>query len=435
MRAAWAMTLLVPILAAGCGSGGDHRSANGDHGSGAAAKAPAAPPRRFRLEAVGRFNQPVYVTQPVGETHRLFVVEKTGRVRVVRGGKVLHAPFLSVRGRTSQLTEQGLLGLAFAPDYERSRRLYYSYTDRWGNLRVVRAEASRRHPDRISLSSRRLVLLIPKPAATHNGGALVFGPDDLLYIGVGDGGGPGDPHRYGENRGTLLGKILRIDPRRTRHRRYRVPSSNPFVDLRGARDEIYAFGLRNPWRFSFDSVTGGLYIGDVGQERWEEIDAVSRRRAKGANFGWSAYEGYSRYNRRVKARGRVVEPIHVYGRREGCAVIGGYVVRDPGLRKLWGRYLYGDFCNGEIRSLRAAGRKARDVRSEHVVVPGMSSFGEDSAGRLYVTSLTGPVYRLAPVTAADSSAHPTTAPRAATARPVSRARAAARPRRRGVRPR
>jgi glucose/arabinose dehydrogenase len=349
----------------------------------------------MRLVRLGRFNQPVYVTQPRGERRRLFVVERTGRVRVVRGRRVLRRPFLSVRGRVSLGTEQGLLSVAFAPDYLRSRRLYYSYTDRWEHLRIVEARRSRRSPDRIDRSTRRLVIRIRKPASTHNGGHLAFGPDGLLYIGTGDGGGPGDPRRKGQNRASLLGKLLRIDPHATRRRRYRVPRSNPFRRVRGARDEVYAYGLRNPWRFSFDARTGRLYIGDVGQERWEEIDAVSRRRAKGANFGWSAYEGKRRYNRRLRAPGHV-RPVHVYGRRQGCSVIGGYVVRDPELgRRLRGRYLYGDFCSGEIRSLRIRGRRARALRSENVRIPALSSFGEDSRRRLYVTSLSGPVYRLA----------------------------------------
>lgn len=347
----------------------------------------------MRLVRVGRFNQPVFVTQPPGERRRLFVVERTGRVRVVRGGRVLRRPFLSVRGRVSLGTEQGLLSLAFAPGYRRSRRVYYSYTDRWENLRVVEARRSRRSADRIDRSTRRLVMRVRKPASTHNGGHLAFGPDRLLYLGTGDGGGPGDPRRKSQNRASLLGKILRIDPHRTRRRRYRVPRSNPFTRVRGARDEVYAYGLRNPWRFSFDARTRRLYIGDVGQERWEEVDVVSRRRAKGANFGWSAYEGRRRYNRRLRAPGHV-RPVHVYGRRQGCSVIGGYVVRDPALRRLRGRYLYGDFCSGEIRSLRVRGSRAHALRSENVRVPAMTSFGEDSRHRLYVTSLAGPVYRL-----------------------------------------
>lgn len=348
----------------------------------------------MRLVRLGRFSQPVYVTQPRGERRRLFVVERTGRVKVIRGGRTLRRPFLSVRGRVSLLTEQGLLSLAFAPDFRRSRRLYYSYTDRWGHLRIVAARASRRSPDRIDRSTRRLVMLVRQPAPTHNGGHLAFGPDGLLYIGTGDGGGPGDPRRKGQNRASLLGKLLRIDPRATRRRRYRAPRSNPFTRVRGARDEIFAYGVRNPWRFAFDRRGRRLYIGDVGQASLEEIDAVSLRRAKGANFGWSAYEGRRRFNRRLQAP-RHVPPVHVYGRDQGCSVIGGYVVRDRGLgRRMFGRYLYGDFCSGEIRSLRMAGRRARALRSEHLRVPFLTSFGQDSRGRLYATSLRGPVYRL-----------------------------------------
>ena len=361
---------------------------------------PAALPSRLQsstvgLQPIGRFHRPLYVTGAPGDTRRLFVVEKGGRVIVVRGGRQLREPFLSVRGRISDGTEQGLLGLAFAPDYARSRRLYVSYTDKRGDLRIVRYLRAKASRDRVNRTSRRLVLKVPKPRATHNGGQLVFGPDKHLYIGVGDGGGAGDPRRAGQNKATLLGKILRIDPQIDRRRNYRIPRGNPFRKTKGARDEIYALGVRNPWRFSFDRRTGAFVMGDVGQERWEEIDYRPRGRLRGANFGWSAYEGFRRFRAKARARNHV-PPIHVYGRRQGCAVTGGYVVRDRALRALRGRYLYGDFCTGAIRSLRPHAPRASGVRTEHVRVPLLSSFGEDRRGRIYATSLNGPVYRLVP---------------------------------------
>jgi len=348
---------------------------------------------RLRLQRVGRFARPVYLTQPPDDPDRLFVVEKGGRVRVVRDRRVLRRPFLSLRGKVSTATEQGLLSLAFAPSYRVSRRVYVSYTDRRGDLRIEEWRARRSNPDRADRATRRLVLRIRKPAPTHNGGHVLFGPDGLLYIGVGDGGGPGDPRRTGQDRGTLLGKLLRIDPRATAGRRYRVPSTNPFVRLRGARDEIYAYGLRNPWRFAFDRRTGALVLGDVGQETFEELDYRPRKHSAGANFGWSAYEGNRRFNRRIRARD-AVPPMHTYGRDRGCSVIAGPVVRDPRLPKLNGRMLYGDFCSGEVSSIVPHAPRGRNPRREHLRVPLLSSFGEDRAGRVYALSLTGPVYRL-----------------------------------------
>ena len=382
----------MAVVAAGCGSGGDRQaSPQRDAGDGARVSKTA----RFALERVGRFARPLSVAQPRDDPDRLFVVEKGGRVRVVRRGMVLRTPFLSLRGRVSTLTEQGLLGLAFAPSYVRTGLLYVAFTDRRGDLRVEEWRRSARSPDRVRRTSRRLVLRVPQPAPTHNGGHLVFGPDGLLYIGVGDGGGPGDPRRKAQNRASLLGKILRIDPRRDGRRRYHVPTTNPFVRVRGARDEVYALGLRNPWRFSFDRLTGALLIGDVGQESFEELDYRPRDRSAGSNFGWSAFEGNRRFNRRVRAR-RHVPPIHTYARDRGCSVIGGYVVRDPALRGLQGRDLYGDFCNGELRSLVPRAPRSRDVRGERVEIPQLSSFGEDAAGHVYVVSLGGLVHRLVP---------------------------------------
>jgi glucose/arabinose dehydrogenase len=397
----WFAIVLAIAAPAGCGAG-DHERTQSATTTAPTTTTPGPRPdraergARFALQRIGRFNQPVYLTQAPGDARRLFVVEKRGRIKVVRGGRTLRRPFLSLRGQVSTATEQGLLGLAFSPAYQRTRRFYVAFTDRRGILRVEEFRRSRRSADVANEGTRRLVLAIrSQPEKTHNGGSLVFGPDERLYIGVGDGGGPRDPKRTAQNRSLLLGKVLRIDPRRRGRHAYSSPESNPFVRRRGMRDEVWAYGLRNPWRFSFDRKTGALVLGDVGQEAYEEIDYRPRGKAAGTNFGWSAYEGNHRLNRRVHARGNV-RPIHTYGRDNGCAVIAGYVVRDPALPRMRGRLLYGDFCTGDIRSLIPRAPRARDPRREHVHVQAMSSFGEDLRGRIYVTSLAGPVYRLVP---------------------------------------
>jgi len=227
----------------------------------------------------------------------------------------------------------------------------------------------------------------------------MFGPDGDLYIGLGDGGSANDPDRNGQDLGTLLGKILRIEPTSSGNEEYRVPGDNPFTGQGGARPEIVAYGLRNPWRFSFDRDTGDLWIGDVGQNDQEEIDALERGEIEsGANFGWSAFEGTARFNDDEEAPD-AIEPVLTYGRDGGCSVTGGYVVRDRALESLYGRYLYADFCAGQLRSFsanQALEGSAQDDRSLGLQVPSISSFGEDSRGHLYALSLDGPVYRLVP---------------------------------------
>ena len=216
-----------------------------------------------------------------------------------------------------------------------------------------------------------------------------------MYIGTGDGGLIGDSERTGQDLGSLLGKLLRIDPAQEGDRPYSVPADNPFVDEPGARPEVYSYGLRNPWRYSFDRETGALAIGDVGQSLLEEIDYVGPGKGAGANFGWSAFEGIQRLNTDQSAPGHV-RPVLVYGRDQGCSVTGGYVVRDPELASLEGRYLYGDFCAGELRSFVPSTGKADDDKELGLQVSNLSSFGEDDSGRIYATSLDGPVFRLVP---------------------------------------
>jgi glucose/arabinose dehydrogenase len=346
------------------------------------------------LEEIGEFEQPLYVTQPEGEPD-LFVVEQTGRVMRLPGGEGEPEVFLDLSDRVSDGSEQGLLSVAFAPDYTTSGLFYVDYTDVDGDTRVVEyrgnpsGEAADPH-------SARELLRVDQPFDNHNGGLVMFGPDGHLYVGLGDGGSGGDPQRNGQDLSTPLAKILRIDPRPSGGGPYGIPADNPFSHETGARPEIYSYGLRNPWRFSFDRETGDLWIGDVGQSAFEEIDGVSRGEGAGANFGWSAFEGEVRFNDDQTAPGHV-PPVLTYGRELGCSVTGGYVVRDPELPTLYGRYLYGDFCEGELRSFTARpGHEATDDRPLGPLVSALSSFGEDTTGHVYVTSLDGPVYRLVP---------------------------------------
>lgn len=361
------------------------------------ARAPARPAARgVKLTRIGTFSSPLYVAQAPGDLRRLFVVQQGGAIRVLRDGRLLRAPFLDLAKRVKSGGEQGLLSMAFAPDYARSGRFYVDYTDVDGSTRVVQYRRGS-SPDRADPRSARLVLFQRQPQDNHNGGQLQLGPDGLLYVGLGDGGGEYDQHGRignGQSLGTQLGKILRIDP--LPGGGYRVPPSNPFVHRRGAQPTIYAYGLRNPWRFSFDRATGDMVVGDVGQDAVEEVDFRTRGTARGVNFGWRAYEGTRVEDPSLHVRGDV-KPVLEYTHAGGnCAVTGGYVVRDPRLPALAGRYVYGDFCAGELLSARLTqhGSSARRALGLHVAQ--LSSFGEDDAGRVYVTSLAGPVYRLDP---------------------------------------
>jgi glucose/arabinose dehydrogenase len=352
-----------------------------------------------KLTQIGDFTEPVYVTQPAGEKRNLFVVDRPGQIRVVRDGKAVPRPFLDVSGEIAASTgagEQGLLSMAFAPDYASSGLFYVYYTNPSGNLRIVEYQRSADDPLRADPDSAREVLGIPHSEyENHNGGLLLFGPDGYLYAGIGDGGGGGDQDRRGQDLSTLLAKMLRIDPHPQGGKPYSVPKDNPFVGQAGARPEIYEYGLRNPWRFSFDPANDALLIGDVGQDEFEEIDYLARSEQAGANLGWSAFEGNSRFNKDVQAPG-AIPPIFTYSRDQGCSISGGYVVRDKSLRSLYGRYIFGDFCAGDLRSLIPSASGARDEKELGESVSALSSFGEDSAGHLYATSLDGPVYRIDP---------------------------------------
>ncbi len=388
---------LAPALAAaslvlGCGGGSSGaaplatpspETAGGTGASGSAA------PRGVRLRRIGSFASPTYVTAPPGDRRRLFVVEQAGRIRVLVDGRVRARPFLDLRDRVGAGGERGLLSLAFAPDYASSGRFYVDYTDRSGDSHIVEyRRASRVRAD--PRSARRLIFQ-PQPEANHNGGLLLFGPDRRLYVGFGDGGGGGDrhgPRGNAQDLGTLLGKILRIDPQPSGGRRYGIPAGNPFATRAGARPETWAYGLRNPWRFAF-AAGGQLVIGDVGQDAVEEIDVVRRA---GVNLGWRVFEGNRRYAPGERAPA-AVGPDITRRHPDWCSITGGVVVRDADL-SLRGRYLFGDYCKGDVESARIVDAGVRDVRSTGLHVDGLASFGTDARGRVYAVSTGGPVFRI-----------------------------------------
>ena len=334
---------------------------------------------------------PVYLTAPAGD-RRMFVVEQPGRIRVIRDGRLLPGPFLDITDKVGYGGERGLLGLAFHPRYATNGRFYVNYTDRHGDTRVERYTAEPA-ADTADPASAQLVLTVAQPYANHNGGDILFGPDGKLYIGMGDGGSGGDPRGNGQNLGTLLGKLLRLDVDGADP--YAVPPDNPFVARQGARPEIWAYGLRNPWRMAFDPQAGLLYIADVGQGSWEEVDVVPAA-SKGLNFGWNRMEGAHCYGLALCSREGLTLPLFEYGHGDGCAIVGGFVYRGRAVAALAGQYVYSDYCSGWLRSFRYDGAAAVDRRAWRVTRPGpVLSFGEDAAGELYLLAASGTVYRLA----------------------------------------
>jgi hypothetical protein len=340
---------------------------------------------RLRLAPVAKFDAPTFVAAPRGAGDVAYVTEREGRIRILDGDR-RRGTFLDMRRWVSCCdVETGLLSLAFPRDYAQSRRFYVYFTNRAENIEVDEFRSSRRRPLKARASTRRKIIEVrQRGAINHNGGQVAFGPDGLLYMGTGDGGSFDDPSKASQRRGSLLGKLLRIDPRPGKRRGYRVPGSNPYAHGKG-RGEIYARGLRNPFRFSFDR--GRILIGDVGQDKREEVDIETVRGARGANFGWSIYEGTKRF--RSGHLRHHDEPAHQYGHNGGaCAIVGGYVVRDPKLASLRGRYVYGDYCSGELRSFTPTRHGSRGDRSLGVGRrPGFTSFGTDARGRIYVVEL------------------------------------------------
>jgi len=342
----------------------------------------------------GNLSSPVFVTAPAGDTARLFVVEQGGRIRVLNHDTLLATPFLSISGHIVAGGEQGLLGLAFHPHYAQNGQFYVYFTAPNGDIRVVRYLVTADPNIADSTSGDTVLAVVHQPYGNHNGGPLAFGPDGKLYVGLGDGGSGGDPFGNGQSLGTLLGKLLRLDV--DAGTPYANPSDNPFVGTSGARGEIWSYGLRNPWRFSFDRSNGDLYIGDVGQNAWEEVNVLPAGSTGGANLGWNVTEGNHCYDAGTCNRSGLVSPLTEYSHSDGCSITGGYVYRGTRVPDLAGLYLYGDYCEGWVRSFRFVGGRATEPLdwSALAVAGGLSSFGEDQHGELYVMTLSGSLYRI-----------------------------------------
>jgi len=342
---------------------------------------------------IGGLDLPVDIQNAGDGSGRLFIVEKPGRILILKNGLLLPTPFLDISARVgSTHTEQGLLGLVFHPDYAHSGLFYVNYTDGKGNTVIARFHVSTGNPDLADPASEKELLHVDRTFNNHNGGGLAFGPDGYLYIGLGDGGSEGDPLDIGQNLNTLLGKMLRIDV--DHGSPYAIPADNPFVKS-GGLPEIWAYGLRNPWRFSFDRRTGDLYIADVGQDAWEEIDFVPSGTPGGMNFGWSFYEGLHPYKGQPPSNASFSWPVSEYSHADGCAVTGGYVYQGAALPEWQGVYFYGDYCSGNIWGLLPANGSAPQAKILFTTTAKITTFGVDEAGEIYLADYgTGELMRL-----------------------------------------
>jgi glucose/arabinose dehydrogenase len=380
--AAIAVTLIAPLSA--CGSDGG----NGPTGG--------LPDSVLTLvPVVSGLAVPVFLTAPPGDS-RLFIVEKDGLIRIYKNGSLLSTPFLNLTGRTTKGGEEGLLGLAFAPDYATSGRFYVSYTapggSNGGNTIIARYHVSG-NADLADAASDTTILTFAQPETNHNGGGIIFGPDGMLYAGFGDGGGGGDPLGTGQDRTDLLGSMLRLD---VGGATYTSPPDNPFAGSATFRHELWNYGLRNPWRWSFDRQTGDLYIGDVGQNEYEEVDVQSAGSPGGENYGWNIMEASHCYQSSSCNRTGLTLPVITYGHGDGCAVTGGYVYRGVAVPAIQGHYFYSDACSGFLRSFRWSGGSATEQTEWHQLnLSGVNSFGEDGNGELYVMTYGGDLYRFA----------------------------------------
>ena len=398
MRAPLVFALGFVVALPGCGGGdsGNEPTPTPSGGTCAAGAPVPGTPELTTTRIASGLDSPLDLQAPPGDRARLFVVEQSGRIRVVRSGTLLGTPFLDISSRVSSGGEQGLLGLAFHPRYSENGRFYVNYTDGNGDTRISEFRASP-SADTADAGSERLVLFVEQPFSNHNGGGLAFGNDGFLYIGLGDGGSGGDPFGNGQNLGTLLGKLLRIDVDRGSH--YAVPPDNPLLSNAGARPEIWAFGLRNPFRFSFNRATGDLYIGDVGQSRREEIDLGLATRRGGQNYGWNVMEGFLCFSPSSGCNTTgLTLPVLDYS--DGCAVIGGPVYSGCRMPGYQGTYFYGDYCEAFVRSFRLSNGSATDRRDWTSSLGRdlnlLTSFGVDADGEIDLVDQQGEVFKVVP---------------------------------------
>ncbi|HET8643956.1 MAG TPA: PQQ-dependent sugar dehydrogenase [Vicinamibacteria bacterium] len=397
------MAVAVAVAGAGCGTTTDPDpvpSGSPPSGSCAAGAPVEGTPPLTAVRVAAGLSQPVDLQVAPGDRTRLFVAEQGGRIRIVRGGTVVPQPFLDLSASVSRGGEQGLLGLAFHPRYDSNGRFFVNYTDRVGDTHVAEFRVGS-SPEVADANSERTVLFVEQPFDNHNGGGLAFGSDGLLYVALGDGGSGGDPFRNAQNVGRLLGKILRIDvdggvP-------YAIPPGNPFTGTPGARGEVWALGLRNPWRFSFDRGTGDMYIGDVGQNRREEVSVGLASGRGGENYGWNITEGTACFSPSsgCNTSGLTLPVIdYATGSAGSCAVTGGYVYRGCRMPGYHGTYFYGDYCAGFVRSFRLQGGAAIDQRDLSSALSRdlglLTSFGQDHDGELYLVDHDGDIFRISP---------------------------------------
>ena len=372
-------------MAAGCGGDGDTGPTNPGEGNGTGGL--------MLQEVVSGLNAPVFLTHPPGD-NRLFIVEQSGRIRIVDNGQLLGTPFLDIQDIVLHQGERGLLSMAFHPDYSSNGFFYVYHTDQGGDSRVARYSGSGNTADE---NSGLTIMSIPQPFSNHNGGQITFGADGMLYVALGDGGSGGDPLGNGQNTATLLGSLLRIDvDNPDPGMNYGIPTDNPFAGSASARGEIWIYGLRNPWRFAFDDVDGLLYVADVGQNSFEEVTIV-RADESGVNFGWNIMEGMSCFNSATCDMSGLVMPVLQYdntGFTGNCSITGGYVYRGSAITGLQGHYFYSDFCGGFLRSFRFDVGAVADEQDWGLVAGSVTSFGEYVAGELYMLVAEGRVFKI-----------------------------------------
>jgi glucose/arabinose dehydrogenase len=389
------------VLAAACGGGG---------GGGGAVESPSAPSTptptptptpTFTLalrEVASGLSEPLLLTAPTGDS-RQFIVERPGRIRILSNGALLPTPFLDLSGLISTAGEGGLLSVAFHPNYASNGRFYVYYTDKFGNIAIDSVKVSAGNPNVADNQSLSRIITIPHPTYTnHYGGMLAFGPDGYLYAGTGDGGSAGDPNKNAQNLDSLLGKLLRLNVDTAVAPLYNVPADNPFANQDGKRGEIWAYGLRNPWRFAFDPVDKQLYIADVGQDAREEVNIVASNTAA-ANYGWNIMEGTSCYNATSCSQTGITLPKleyqHGANNVNGCSITGGFVYRGKDLPELAGRYLYSDYCKGFLKSFAYSNGAVSEQKDWAVSnIGNVPGFGQDAQGEVYLMSGDGKVYKI-----------------------------------------